>query len=84
MFTLGSPDGSLTVGGDDDAYVFINKKLVVDLGGTHVAKSLEISLDGLGLTVGQTYPLDLFYAERLGATGDLAIATTLALKPVLD
>ena len=50
----------------------------------HVAKGLEIGLDDLNLTIGQTYPLDLFYAERLGATGDFAITTTLALKSALD
>ena len=81
VFTFTGAGGSLTVRGDDDVYVFINQNLVVDLGGTHVAKSAEVGLDDLGLIVGQSYPLDLFYAERLGATGNLVITTSLALKP---
>jgi fibro-slime domain-containing protein len=84
VFTLDRSGGSLTVRGDDDVYLFINEKLVVDLGGTHVAKGVEVQVDDLNLSIGQTYPLDLFYAERLGETGDLAITTTLRLRPVLD
>jgi fibro-slime domain-containing protein len=60
--------------GDDDVFVFIAKKLVVDLGGVHVAETKSVSLDTLvtddaaatpvPLTKGTTYPLDIFYNER--------------------
>ncbi|HEX8792043.1 MAG TPA: fibro-slime domain-containing protein [Polyangiaceae bacterium] len=60
--------------GDDDVFVFIAKKLVVDLGGVHPAETKSISLDTLvtddaaatpvPLAKGTTYPLDIFYNER--------------------
>jgi fibro-slime domain-containing protein len=60
--------------GDDDVFVFINKKLVVDLGGVHSAETKSIQLDHLvtddanktpvPLTAGTTYPFDIFYNER--------------------
>jgi fibro-slime domain-containing protein len=80
VFALTSA-GTLKVRSDDDLYVFIDKKLVLDLGGTHASKGASLSLDSLGLTVGHEYPLDLFYAERFGATGDLAITTNQKLTP---
>ena len=50
--------------GDDDLWLFIDNKLVVDLGGVHSELSRTINLDTLGLTEGQDYDFDLFFAER--------------------
>jgi len=54
--------------GDDDVWVFINKKLAVDLGGLHEELTGNIDLDArateLGIKTGNTYALDLFHAER--------------------
>jgi fibro-slime domain-containing protein len=50
--------------GDDDVFVFIDGKRVVDLGGVHSAENGPVDVDTLGLTKGSTYPLDFFFAER--------------------
>jgi fibro-slime domain-containing protein len=74
--------GSLRFRSDDDMYVFINNELAINLGGIHGADNSGSALDlsGLGLTVGNEYPLDLFYAERWGKTGDILIVTPLELR----
>jgi len=78
-FTLAAPGATLRVRSDDDSYVFIDKQLVIDNGGTHAALEKDLAVDDLGLTLGEDHALDLFYAERLGATGELAIVTTFEL-----
>ena len=68
--------------GDDDLWVFINKKLAIDLGGLHMSQSDEVSLDEdaarLGISRGGIYSLDLFHAERHTDKSNFRIDTNLA------
>jgi fibro-slime domain-containing protein len=53
-----------TFSGDDDLWIFVDEKLALDLGGLHPSREGTIRFDTLGLTVGQTYRMDIFHAER--------------------
>jgi fibro-slime domain-containing protein len=66
-----------TFTGDDDLWVFINRKLAIDLGGVHIASSESISLDELGLVVGEVYQMDLFNAERHPSDSNFRIDTSM-------
>jgi len=67
--------------GDDDVWVFINDKLVVDLGGVHGATPGSVQLDSLGLTIGYTYNFDFFFCERHVTESTMAFSTTMKLDP---
>jgi fibro-slime domain-containing protein len=71
-----------TFAGDDDVWVFIADRLVIDLGGLHTIRTGTVNLDQekarLGLTVGQKYPLDLFFAERHTIDSNFIVHTTIA------
>ena len=59
----------LDIVGDDDVWVFVNKKLAVDLGGIHTPVAGSVTLDDTaaetyGLVSGQVYEVAVFQAER--------------------
>ena len=67
--------------GDDDVWVFVNKKLALDLGGVHGVEQATVDFDAkaaaLGITVGSTYQLDVFHAERHTVESNFKMVTTI-------
>ncbi len=65
--------------GDDDVWVFVNGRIVVDLGGRHSPKSMFVDMNRLGLTHGKPYRLSFFLLERRTSGSNCIITTNLPL-----
>jgi fibro-slime domain-containing protein len=63
--------------GDDDVFVFIDNRCVINLGGIHAPQYASVKLDTLRLTEGKSYMFDFFYCERCIWGSDILITTNM-------
>ena len=80
-------DQEFTFRGDDDIWVFINKKLALDNGGAHLAAPGHVVLKNLNTTYGANflvpgndYALDIFFCDRRTTMSNVIIKTNMFIK----
>ena len=76
-----------TFRGDDDIWVFINRKIAVDNGGAHLAAPGHVVLKNLNTTYGagflvpgNDYPIDIFFCDRRTTMSNVIIKTNMYIK----
>jgi len=66
--------------GDDDVWVFVNRRLALDLGGLHTAVAGEIDFDTIvashALAAGSGAAIDVFHAERRSGMSNFRLELT--------
>ena len=64
----------------DDAYLFVNGRLVIDLGGYGYNKVMYVDMERLGLLDGESYRVQLFHAQRQRGLGIFRLQTNMVLE----
>lgn len=64
--------------GDGDAWLFVNGKLAMDMGGTHAGGRQVVDLDRLTLSNGAPVRLQFFYAQR-SSSAQFSLKTNMVL-----
>ena len=75
--------------GDDDIWIFIDNKLAVDIGGTHLAAPGYVDLDYFvgasgGFVVGNVYDIDIFFCDRRTTMSNVRIKTNMYIRQKTD
>lgn len=80
--TTFAPNQYLKVMGDDDIWLFAQKRLVIDLGGQHGPDTGTFAFEQLGVPEGKTIKFDLFHCERHGTGSSFGVWTNALLQPI--
>ena len=74
-----APNQKFLFTGDDDVWLFLNNRLVMDLGGCHQKTSDSVFVNTItpALANNAVYNFDFFYCERHSANSDIKITTNM-------
>ncbi|MBR2094192.1 MAG: fibro-slime domain-containing protein [Fibrobacter sp.] len=71
-----------SISGNDDIWVFIDNKLAIDIGGSHLAAPGYVDLDKFmkNAEIGKVYDIDIFFCNRRTPTSNLDIKTNMYIE----